>query len=243
MNSDKRKQILPKINLILSGIALILAIFALCFQFSTSINSYSPNNIFDLVKNSVVEIKADSETYGSAYGSAVCIDGNHLITNAHILIYKDQERTEPYEYVSFRSYNSNEYYPVSIINYDIDKDLCLLKFDGNFENLNPISVRSHPEIKAGEKIYAVGNALNHGIGITEGIVSIPYINIDINYNQMMVIQCDIVITSGSSGGALLDEKGQLIGLTTFRVKDQNGYIVYGVGFAIPTITIESFLTK
>ena len=61
--------------------------------------------------------------------------------------------------------------------------------------------------------------------------------------QMMVIQCDIVITSGSSGGALLDENGQLIGLTTFRVKDQNGYIVYGVGFAIPTVTIEIFLTK
>ena len=147
MNSDKRNQTLPKINLILSGIALILAIFALCFQFSTSINSYSPNNI----KNSVVEIKADSETYGSAYGSAVCIDENHLITNAQILIYEDQERTEPYESVSFRPYNSNEYYPVSIINYDIDKDLCLLKFDGNYENLNPISVRSHPEIKAGGK--------------------------------------------------------------------------------------------
>lgn len=80
MNSDKRNQTLPKINLILSGIALILAIFALCFQFSTSINLYSPNNIFDLAKNSVVEIKADSETYGSAYGSAVCIDENHLIT-------------------------------------------------------------------------------------------------------------------------------------------------------------------
>lgn len=243
MNSDKRNLILPKINLILSGIALIFAIVALCFQFSTNINSSSVNNIFNLVKDSVVEIKAYSETYGNTYGSAVCIDENHLITNAHVLIYEDQEKTEPYEYVSFRTYNSDKYYPVSIINYDIDKDLCLLKFEGNNENLNPITIRSYPEIKAGEKIYAVGNALNHGIGITEGIVSIPYINIDINDNQMMVIQCDIVITSGSSGGALLDENGQLIGLTTFRVKDQNGYIVYGVGFAIPTLVIESFLAK
>lgn len=243
MNSDKKNQILLKINLLLSGIALALSISVLCLQLSTSKKSPSPDSIFNLVKSSVVEIKADSEAYGSAYGSAVCIDENHLITNAHILIYENQEKAEPYEYVSFRPYNSNEYYPVSIINYDIDKDLCLLEFEGDYENLNPISVCSHPEIKAGEKVYAVGNALNHGIGITEGIISIPYINIEANDNNMLVTQCDIVIANGSSGGALLDENGNLIGITTFRVKDQNGYIVYGVGFAIPIITIEDFLQK
>ena len=62
-------------------------------------------------------------------------------------------------------------------------------------------MNNNTEIEQGEKIYAVGNALNHGIGITEGIISIPYINIEANDNNMLVIQCDIVIANGSSGGA------------------------------------------
>lgn len=124
-----------------------------------------------------------------------------MLTNVHVVTYSTEEHFELYDSISFRIYNSNEFYSASIIDFNINKGLCLLKIDTSCEDLLPLTMNNNTEIEQGEKIYAVGNALNHGIGITEGIISIPYINIEANDNNMLVIQCDIVIANGSSGGA------------------------------------------
>ncbi|UKI50761.1 MAG: S1C family serine protease [Clostridium sp.] len=74
------------------------------------------------------------------------------------------------------------------------------------------------KISSGDKVYAIGNGMNHGIGINEGIISLPQVNIEYENNVRNVIQCDLIINEGNSGGALLDSKGRLIGITTFRLK-------------------------
>ena len=243
MISDRKSKILCTINFILCITTLIFLIVVSCFEFSINKKVFSASDIFNIAKNSVVELRAESKIYGNSFGSAVCIDETRLLTNAHVVGRTIEKDIELYEYISFRLYNSDEYFPVSVIDCDFEKDLCLLKLANKCKGLVPISIQNGNEVQSGDRVYAVGNAMNHGIGIVEGILSAPYININIKGNKMLVMQCDIVISSGSSGGALLDCFGRLIGLTTFRVKDQQGYIVYGVGFAIPTITIEKFLEQ
>lgn len=85
--------------------------------------------------------------------------------------------------------------------------------------------------------------MNHGIGITEGVVSLPQINIEYEDTIRNVIQCDLIINEGNSGGALLDERGRLIGITTFRLKDNMGNIIYGVAFCIPINMVIDYLNQ
>lgn len=93
----------------------------------------------------------------------------------------------------------------------------------------------------GDKVYAIGNTSNYGIGISEGIISVPEVNVKYDNISRLVIQADINISFGNSGGALLNSKGQLIGITTFRTKDNYGNVNYGFTYSIPLKTIIRFI--
>lgn len=82
-----------------------------------------------------------------------------------------------------------------------------------------MSIGDSNAISAGDVVYAIGNGMNHGIGISKGIVSLPLVNIKYDGNIRIVIQCNLVINKGNCDGALLDERDRLIGITTFRLKD------------------------
>ena len=90
-------------------------------------------------------------------------------------------------------------------------------------------------------VYAIGNLSNYGLSITKGIVSIPHINITYNNITRNVIQCDLTISDGNSGGALVNSDGKLIGLTTFRLKDQSNNIIYGISYCIPINTVLEYI--
>lgn len=62
-------------------------------------------------------------------------------------------------------------------------------------------------------------------------------------NERNVIQCDLIINEGNSGGALLDSKGRLIGITTFRLKDYSGNVIYGIAFCIPIRDVIDYLNS
>ena len=85
--------------------------------------------------------------------------------------------------------------------------------------------------------------MNYGISISQGIVSMPKVIIDYNEKDKEMIQADINISEGNSGGALLNQNGKLIGITTFRTKDQNGNIIYGNAFAIPINDVVLYIKK
>ncbi len=120
--------------------------------------------------------------------------------------------------------------------------LTILKFD-NEKNLNftPINFSNSTNLKEGEYVYAIDNTLNHGISITKGIVSLPLINVSYEDYEMELIQCDLTIANGNSGGALLNLKGNLIGMTTLRLKNKSGYIEYGIAYSIPSKDISDYL--
>ena len=200
-----------------------------------------PSGIFNSVKNSVLEIKAESENIGISYGSAVIIseDGT-IVTNAHVVTYKQLGENCLFENISVRFIDEEDFREVKIIKYDIDLDIAILKIECD-KDLSPIKIGNSNKLEYGDTVYAIGNMSNYGISITTGIVSIPQINVSYEDKIRNVIQCDLTISDGNSGGALVDKNGNLIGLTTFRLKDKSNNVIYGISYSIPAGTIMEYI--
>ena len=82
-------------------------------------------------------------------------------------------------------------------------------------------------------MYTVGNTSNQGISIASGIISNSSVLVNIGSFSMNMIVTDAFFAEGNSGGALLNEEGELLGITTLRLKDKYGNIIYGIGYVIP----------
>ena len=160
-------------------------------------------------------------------GSGVLLKNkNIIVTNYHIFIGSDN-------YKIF--YNGVVIPKCKIVSVNAQKDLLLIYLGSPVKDTEEIGVST--ENYVGEKVYAFGFPLNYGLTMTEGIVSNLNTNIKIkiseNYftneiNQSGVIQITAPISHGSSGGALVNEKGELLGITTYS--DKAGL---GINFAIP----------
>lgn len=201
----------------------------------------SPSDIFNSVKDSVLEIKAESDDVGISYGSAVVIseDGT-IVTNAHVITYKQLGESYLFDNISVRFVDEEDFRKVDVIKYDIDLDIAVLKIDCD-KKLSPIKIGDDKSLHHGDNVYAIGNMSNYGISITAGIVSIPHINVSYEDKVRNVIQCDLTISEGNSGGALVDKNGKLLGLTTFRLKDKSNNVIYGISYSIPAGTIMEYI--
>lgn len=227
---------------------------ALCIPYVLLIISYicylniwktpSSKTIFTNSQSSIVEFKSQTGETIVSYGTAVFIDDEGtLISNAHMVTYKQAGIYKEFESFEIRFSFENEYREVSLIKYDLNIDISILKLN-DIENVafDKIDLGDISNLSSGDKVYAIGNGMNHGIGITQGLVSLPQVNINYNNTIRNVVQCDLVINEGNSGGALLDERGRLIGITTFRLKDNNGNIIYGIAFCVPINIVLDYIT-
>ena len=89
-----------------------------------------PSGIFNSVKDSVLEIKAESEGVGISYGSAVIIaEDGIIVTNAHVVTYKQLGNSYLFENISVRFVDEEDFREISVIKYDIDLDIAVLKID------------------------------------------------------------------------------------------------------------------
>ena len=197
--------------------------------------------IFNIAKNSVVEIMAETEDVGTSYGSGVIIakDGT-IVTNAHVITFKNLGQTYPFETVSIRLIDEQDFREVVIVKYDLDLDIAILKLKCD-RSLKSIKIGNDTKLDYGDKVYAIGNMSNYGISLTTGYIAIPHINVTYNEITRNVIQCNLTISDGNSGGALIDENGKLVGITTFRLKDQTNNIIYGISYCIPINTLMEYI--
>lgn len=197
--------------------------------------------IFNISKDSVVEIMAEAEDVGISYGSGVIVnkDGT-IITNAHVITYKKLGQSYPFETISIRLIDEQDFREVNIVKYDLDLDIAVLKLTCN-RNLKAIKIGDDNKLDYGDKVYAIGNMSNYGISLTIGYIAIPHVNITYNEITRNVIQCNLTISDGNSGGALIDENGKLVGITTFRLKDQSNNIIYGISYCIPINTVMEYI--
>lgn len=168
---------------------------------------------------------------GSGSGVIVSEDG-YIVTNNHVI---DGART--IEVVL----NNNRYvYTAEVIGTDPSTDLALLKIDA--KGLPAISLGNSELVTIGEWVLAVGNPFNLTSTVTAGIVSAKGRNINVVNNQFPIesfIQTDAAINPGNSGGALVNLKGQLIGINTAIASRTGAY--NGYGFAIPVNIVSKIM--
>ena len=241
-NLDKRTVRQKKLVIIsLSLSCILLAAFIITIGVSVSHSKTYVKKLYDKSLKSVVEVKAYTKDVGESFGSAVLMksDGT-LVTNSHVVTYSKLGETNVFDEISIRFANSDDYRSVSLVKYDITKDLAVLKMKDKTKGA-PIKQGDIKKVKSGDEVFAIGNLSNYGIGITKGHVSVPKINIIVDGNKKEVIQCDITIVSGSSGGALVNRNGKLIGITTFRTKDNLGNVIHGIGYVIPINMVLEYI--
>ena len=172
---------------------------------------------FEDISQSIVSIESVPNTPQKKFGSGVIISNDgYIVTAFHILsgtlsTVKIDEET----------------YIANLIGFDEYADLAVLKI--NEDNLRSIDFPDKFDLKIGETVFAIGNPYNLGISVSKGILSGTGRNFGNPY--LDIIQTDAAINQGSSGGAIINSNGQLIGLSTSIASVSGGSD--GVGFALP----------
>ncbi len=219
------------------------AIF-LVYAILTNFCFYQPSarDVFNKNVLSVVEVRATTEGASESFGTGEFVrnDGT-IITNAHVVSYKKDGEKTTFEKIYIRFADSDEYLAVALVKFDYNLDIAVLKYSGTEHKFRATELNSTEKLETGDAVFAIGNAMNYGLAISSGIVSIPLIKIINDGVTREVIQCDITIAEGNSGGALFDSSGRLIGITTFRTKDNEGKVVYGFAYCIPISYVLEFL--
>ena len=166
-----------------------------------------------------------------ASGSGVIVG----MTDTQIIILTNNHVIESSASLSV-TFNDSETVDASIKGTDSSKDLAIIsvdKQDIKAETLNNIKVSrlgNSDDVRVGDSVVAIGNALGIGQSVTTGIVSAKDREIDELGNSSKLIQTDAAINPGNSGGALINLKGELIGI---NVAKSSGNAIEGMGYAIP----------
>ncbi len=157
----------------------------------------------------------------TATGSGVIISNDgFIVTNNHVVEGADELTV---------TLNDNREFSARIIGTDKNTDLALIKIDG--KSLPAITIANSDNIKVGEWVLAVGNPLGLNNTVTAGIVSAKARSLGANGVESF-IQTDAAINAGNSGGALVNTRGELVGINAMFFSQTGTNI--GYGFAIPT---------
>ncbi|MDA0950607.1 MAG: trypsin-like peptidase domain-containing protein [Bacteroidetes bacterium] len=157
---------------------------------------------------------------GTGSGVIISPDG-HIVTNHHVI-----EKAQSLEV----TLNNNQTFKAQIIGSDASSDIALLKIEAN-RQLPYLAFGDSDRSAIGEWVLAVGNPFNLTSTVTAGIISAKARSIS-PMNDMSFIQTDAAVNPGNSGGALVNTRGDLIGINT-AIKSRTGSYV-GYSFAVPS---------
>jgi len=184
------------------------------------------NSLFPSVPNE--EFSPTSQEVSSGSGFIVSSDG-YIVTNGHVV---DDENLD-YSVLL----NNEESYVAKVLAIDPITDLAVLKIEA--ENLPIVELGDSSDLKVGQTVIAIGNALGeYSNTVSTGVISgLSRLVVAGNYREaeqlVGVIQTDASINPGNSGGPLLDIRGRVIGINTAIVKGAQN-----IGFAIPVDSIK-----
>ncbi|WP_256223251.1 S1C family serine protease [Paenibacillus sp. 1_12] len=169
----------------------------------------------------------EKNRYDLAHGTGVIVKSDgYILTNAHVV--KNMRNIVVVT-------SDGQTYPGKTTHFDEESDLALVKIEAS--GLSPAVLADPTDLKVGESVMAIGTPLSFALrnSVTSGIVS----GMDRSVlSKYQLIQTDAAINPGNSGGALVNMKGQVIGINTLK------YVQYGVdglGFAIPVATVQHVL--
>ena len=172
------------------------------------------------------------EATGDGSGVIYSADG-YIITNYHVIADAISYGTNSKIEVYLDSLDS-EPYPATVVGYNISADLAVIKIKAT--GLDAIEFGKSSELKVGQYVITVGNpgGLEFMDSVTYGIIS-GLNRVVTTDSSVTLIQTDAAINPGNSGGALVNTKGQLVGINSSKIVSEE---FEGMGFAIPSDTVK-----
>lgn len=210
-------------------------------------------SVVSITNKGVQEIRSWFGTYlqeTSGSGSGIIIGENDsellIVTNYHVV----SDSTELSVYFSFEEeLEEKNVVSAKIKGYDSQKDLAVISVklsdipEETKAQIKIATIGDSSELKVGEQVVAIGNALGYGQSVTTGIVSALRREVSVQGSNGEVItnkliQTDTAINPGNSGGALLNMQGEVIGINSVKFSSEE---VEGMGYAIPISDVESII--
>lgn len=211
-------------------------------------------DVVSSISGSVVEIRTEHISHTSApeavkhgagsgviFGSYLkneALAGYNIVTNLHVI--QDKNRQAIASSIKAILNDGTEYNAV-VVGYDVDYDIAILRINETKRNLTCATFATPNSIRAGDGVIAIGNPLTEvGSSATYGILSATERKIKVStYSTMMLMQANVVVNPGNSGGGLFDANGRLIGIinTEATVTD-----VSGIAFATPAPLAQKLCT-
>ena len=209
-------------------------------DYSNSSQNLSSDKIFEKNSNSIVKIIISScfgDTGGIGSGIVLNKDG-YILTNAHVVSCLDFNPK-----ISVCIYNDDDtssLVDAKLVGVDSTTDLAVIKVKK--DGLIPAKFGNSNNIKPGQPVFTMGFplGLSDKPSITSGIVSGTDICINRDVWSTKFIQTDAAINSGNSGGALLNNSGEVIGINSIKIAEKS---VEGMGFAIPSNDASQIATQ
>lgn len=201
-----------------------------------------PSIVAITVEYSVNSVFNRTSSTATAKGSGIIIsEDGYILTNNHVVNSTSSSSNSAFyeigeaNKVTVKLYNDDTEYEGEIIGTDSQTDLAVIKIDK--DGLTAAELGNSDSVQVGEFAMALGSPLGLENSVTAGIVSAVNREVtDDDGNKYTAIQTDAAINSGNSGGALVNSKGQVIGVNTLKL---SGTGVEGVGFAIPINSTKS----
>lgn len=193
-----------------------------------------PAEVYASTVNSTVSINCSSQstnifgqtTQSASSGSGFIIsqDG-YIVTNYHVISGASSVKVTLY---------NGDTYDATVIGGDSDYDVAVLKI--NASGLQPVTLGESADVNVGDTVLAIGNPLGElTFTMTAGYISALDREITPDRTPINMLQTDVAINAGNSGGPLFDMDGNVIGMTTAKVSGttESGVSIEGLGFAIP----------
>lgn len=207
------------------------------------------SNIVDAVMPAVVSITSkietssfygfgtqESEGAGSGFILAKTDDSLMIATNNHVI----SDATD-----LTVGFNDGTTAKATVVGTDTDADLAVISVnikdlsDDTISKIKVAVLGSSDDLKVGEEVIAIGNALGYGQSVTTGVISAKDREVSFTDGTMTLIQTDAAINPGNSGGVLVNLDGEVVGINNAKLEDTS---VEGMGYAIPISTAQVVLT-
>jgi S1-C subfamily serine protease len=207
-------------------------------------DALSINEIYERAAPGVVQITSSSRSTDafsgsapSALGSGFVVDkAGHIVTNFHVVEGGDQISV---------SFSNRDTVVASLVGTDASTDLAVLEVETSSSALTPLSLGDSDKVEVGDQVVAIGNPFGLDRTATAGIVSAlqRLIRAPNQFTIDHVIQTDAPINKGNSGGPLLNDRGEVIGVNTQIETGDISTGNVGIGFAVPSKTVKDVVAQ
>jgi len=190
---------------------------------------------------------SNRKSYATGSGSGIIVSK----TDNELLILTNKHVIEDAEELSVKFIN-DKIVDAKVKGASSSKDIAIVSIDLSSldeDTINKIKIATigdSTKIKVGQGVIAIGNALGYGQSVTTGVVSALNREVTIDNVTTSMIQTDAAINGGNSGGALLNSKGEVIGINSAKYSSSitsGGASIEGMGFAIPITDVKELITN